>query len=65
MAIKVTFPDGSTRIIPRAVRVDEQNYHEGMRDFYSEDGNLMEQISLGIKIDWEPVPEPGIEPEKD
>lgn len=58
MAIKVTFQDGSTQIIPRAVRVNAQNYHEGMYDFYSKEGGLMEQISLDHNIRWEIIDEP-------
>ncbi len=44
MTIKVTFPNGEIQIIPKAVRVNEQNYHEGMYDFYSEGGGLIKQI---------------------
>jgi len=58
MAIKVTFPNGETQIIPKAVRVNEQNYHEGMYDFYSEGGGLMEQISMNYNIKWEITDEP-------
>ena len=53
MAIKITYPDGSTETIPEATRVDEQNFHEGMFDFYDERGNLLRQIDMGSGITWE------------
>ena len=59
MAILVAYPDGSTRLIPKAVRVDEQNFHEGMFDFYDERGTLLEQIDMGSGIKWKVVDEPG------
>jgi len=52
MAIKITYEDGFIEILPEAVRVDEQNFHEGMFDFYDKDGNLLKQISLFEKIRW-------------
>ena len=55
MAMKITYPDGSIEIIPEAVRVDEQNFHEGMYDFYDERGNLLQQIDMGSGIKWEMV----------
>jgi hypothetical protein len=58
MAMRITYPDGSTRLIPGAVRVDEQNFHEGMYDFYDENGSLLEQIDMHSKISWELVDEP-------
>ena len=57
MTVKVTFPNGEIQIIPKAVKVDSTNYHEGMHDFYSEDGALVEQISLDHKITWEVIDE--------
>ena len=57
MALKVTYPNGAIRIIPQAVRVDEQNFHEGMFDFYDENGWLIEQISMSSGIAWEIVDE--------
>ncbi len=51
-AIAVQFPDGRTKIIAQAVRVDMQNFHEGMYDFYDESGNLLEQIDMGSAITW-------------
>jgi hypothetical protein len=57
MAMLVTHPDGSTELIAGAVRVDRQNFHEGMYDFYDEKGNLLRQIDMGSGIKWELVPE--------
>lgn len=53
MTIKITYPNGSTEIIPDAVKVDQQNFHEGMYDFYDERGNLLRQIDMHNKIKWE------------
>jgi hypothetical protein len=53
MAMKITYPDGSVEIIPDAIRVDEQNFHEGMYDFYDERRNLLKQIDMGSGIRWE------------
>ena len=53
MTMKITYPDESTEIIPEATRVDEQNFHEGMYDFYDERGNLLRQIDMGSGIKWE------------
>ncbi|MDT4953074.1 MAG: hypothetical protein QOJ02_1212 [Acidobacteriota bacterium] len=58
MAMRITYPDGSIRLIPEAVRVDEQNFHEGMYDFYDSGGSLLEQIDMHSKISWELVDEP-------
>jgi hypothetical protein len=58
MAMRITYPDGSTRLIHEAVRVDEQNFHEGMYDFYDSVGSLLEQIDMHSKISWELVDEP-------
>jgi hypothetical protein len=59
MAMLITYPDGSTRLIPKAVRVDQQNFHEGMYDFYDDkEGGLLEQISMSSGIKWELVDEP-------
>ena len=55
MTIKITYPDGSTEVIPDAVRVDQQNFHEGMYDFYDEHGNLLSQIDMHSGILWELV----------
>jgi hypothetical protein len=33
MTIRITYPDGATEIMPEAIRVDQQNFHEGMYDF--------------------------------
>ena len=57
MAMRITYPDGSTEIIPHAVRVDEQNFHEGMYDFYNKDGVLLRQINMHSRIEWEFVDE--------
>jgi hypothetical protein len=58
MAILITHEDGSTEIISEAVRVDEQNFHEGMYDFYDERGNLLRQIDMHSKIKWKLVEGP-------
>ena len=58
MAMLLKYPDGSTRLIPNAVRVDEQNFHEGMYDFYDSGGSLLEQVDMHSKIRWEIVEEP-------
>lgn len=59
MAILVTYPNGETELIPKATRVDQQNFHEGMYDFYDESGLvLLRQISMGSGIRWEIVAEP-------
>lgn len=57
MTMRITRPDGSTEIIPEAVRVDTQNFHEGMYDFYDERGNLLKQIDMSEQITWELVPD--------
>jgi len=48
----ITYEDGSTEIISDATRVDEQNFHEGMYDFYDERGTLLRQIDMHSKIKW-------------
>ena len=53
--IFVRYPDGTSELIPGAVRVDTQNFHEGMFDFYDERGNLLKQISMNSEIKWETV----------
>jgi hypothetical protein len=53
MNMTVTYPDGSTEIIVGATRVDQQNFHEGMYDFYDERGSLLRQIDMGSGIKWE------------
>ena len=58
MAMRIKYPDGSTEIIPLAERVDEQNYHEGMYDFYDANGTLLRQINMHSRITWERVDEP-------
>ena len=59
MAMLITYPDGSTRLIAEATRVDEQNFHEGMYDFYDESGMmLLRQIDMYNQIKWELVEEP-------
>jgi hypothetical protein len=58
MAMRLTYPDGSTEIIAYATRVDTQNFHEGMYDFYDERGVLLVQIDMHSKIRWELVDEP-------
>lgn len=58
MSMLITYPDGSTELIAEAVRVDQQNFHEGMFDFYDETGNLLKQIDMGSGIKWQLVAEP-------
>lgn len=58
MAMRVTYPDGSTEIIAQATRVDTQNFHEGMYDFYDERGTLLIQIDMHSQISWDIVDEP-------
>jgi hypothetical protein len=58
LTMKITYPDGSTEILPKAMRVDKQNFHEGMYDFYDECGVLLKQIDMHSQIHWEIVDEP-------
>jgi len=53
MTMKITYPDESTEIVNGATRVDAQNFHEGMYDFYDDRGNLLTQIDMGSGIKWE------------
>jgi hypothetical protein len=55
MTMRIHYPDGSTEIIPEATRVDQQNFHEGMYDFYDVHGNLLRQIDMHLSIKWEIV----------
>lgn len=64
MAILVTYEDGTTEIIPGAIRVDQQNFHEGMYDFYDERGTLLRQIDMHSRIKWELLNEPPKQSEK-
>lgn len=64
MAMLITYEDGSTEIISEAVRVDEQNFHEGMYDFYDERGTLLRQIEMHSKIKWKFVDESQKQAEK-
>lgn len=57
MAMLITYADGLTELIPEATRVDEQNFHEGMYDFYDGRGTLLRQIDMHRKIKWELVDE--------
>ena len=59
MTMRITYPDGSIEIISEAARVDQQNFHEGMYDFYDERGTLLRQIDMHSRIKWEIVDEPG------
>jgi len=52
-AMIVTYPNGTTEVVIGAVRVDTQNFHEGMFDFYDAGGNLLAQIDMGSDITWE------------
>ena len=60
MTMLIKYPDGSTEIIPEATKVDSQNFHEGMFDFYDERGNLLRQIDMHSRITWEVVADPGV-----
>lgn len=51
-AMAVTYPNGRIEIIVGAMRVDTQNFHEGMYDFYDERGNLLAQIEMGSGVSW-------------
>ena len=53
MSMRINYPDGTTEIIPEATSVDQQNFHEGMYDFYDERGTLLRQINMGSGIKWE------------
>ncbi len=53
MSIMIKYTDGRSRTIPNAVRVDTQNFHEGMFDFYDANGWLVEQISMDEQFTWE------------
>ena len=64
MAMLITYEDGSTEIIAEATRVDGQNFHEGMYDFYDERGTLLRQIGMHRKIKWKLVDEPESQAEK-
>lgn len=64
MAMLITYEDGSTEIIADAARVDEQNFHEGMYDFYDERGTLLRQIDMQSKIKWKLVEGPLERPEE-
>lgn len=55
MTMKITYPDGSKEIVPGATKVDQQNFHEGMYDFYDERGNLLRQVDMNSGIHWELV----------
>lgn len=52
-AIAIKYADGRTKIIAGAVRVDTQNFHEGMYDLYDANGSLLEQIDMHEDISWE------------
>jgi len=58
MAMRITYPDGSTETIARATKVDPYNFHEGMYDFYDESGTLLVQIDMYSRIKWDLVDEP-------
>jgi hypothetical protein len=64
MTMRITYPDGSTEIIPEAIRVDQQNFQEGMYDFYDKHGVLLKRIDINSNIEWELVDEPMQSPEE-
>jgi len=53
MTMRVSYPDGTAEIIPGAISVDQQNFHEGMYDFYDDRGVLLCQIDMHSGIKWE------------
>jgi len=55
----ITYSGGKIETITGAVRVDTQNFHEGMYDFYDERGNLLKQICMNEDISWEFI-QPGL-----
>jgi hypothetical protein len=57
MTMKITYPDGSDEILEGAVSVDQQNFHEGMYDFYDAGGVLLKQIDMHCQIKWVIMPE--------
>jgi hypothetical protein len=57
MAIKITYADGKSEIIPDAVNVD-YNYHEGTYDFCDEKGQPMKQLVMATGVTWAHVNEP-------
>ncbi|HEY0405890.1 MAG TPA: hypothetical protein VGC89_09180 [Pyrinomonadaceae bacterium] len=57
MATRITYPDGAVELMAEAFRVDGQNFHEGMCDFYDERGALLRQTSMHSGITWELVDE--------
>lgn len=59
MAIKITYADGKTEIIPDAVNVD-YNYHEGTYDFCDERGQPMKQLVMATGVTWTQIDEPEI-----
>lgn len=59
--MKTTYENGATEILPEVVRVDTQNYHEGMYYFYDKNGNLLKQISMFERILWELIDEAEID----
>ena len=58
MSMRVLYPDGTIEIIPGATTVDQQNFHEGMYDFYDDRGTLLRQIDMHSGIRWELMDEP-------
>jgi len=57
MTMRITYPDGSTEIVAGSTRVDQQNFHEGMYDFYDDQGTLLRQIDMHARIKWELIQE--------
>ncbi|MDT4969406.1 MAG: hypothetical protein QOJ64_4143 [Acidobacteriota bacterium] len=45
-------------MVPRAARIDQRNFHEGMYDLYDASGTLLKQIDMHLKLTWETVDEP-------
>ncbi|MEP7076244.1 MAG: cysteine-rich CWC family protein [Acidobacteriota bacterium] len=53
----IRYPDGSTEFVAGAVRVDAQNFHEGMIDFYDANGGLLKQVDMGSGVSWDAIGE--------
>jgi hypothetical protein len=51
MAVKITYADGKTEIIPEAVNVDF-NDQEGTYDFCDEKGHPMKQLVMATGVTW-------------
>jgi hypothetical protein len=55
---QIVFLNEQASPYPGSHRVDQQNFHEGMYDFYDDRGNLLRQIDMHNQIEWELVDDP-------